>query len=350
MSWRRYWTYAILSAGIVASLIATTLSPVAHAQDEEFSLQLTPSPLVTTVKPGVASDIELKIRNGGRKTEELKIEPRSFKIDANSQEVKLDDTTPPDISEWMSFSSPTFTIQPEQWFTEKIKLDLPENAGFSYSFALVISRKDDPKPVEGSRLLRGSVAVFTLVNVDRPGATRKLDLGTFKIGKHMYEYLPADLSLQLKNSGNSIVQPYGNIYIQRGKNDKTPIATLSVNSNKGYMLPDATRTFQTGWNDGFPAYQTITGNDGQQHRKLVWDWSKVSDLRIGRYTAKLVAVYNDGHRDVPLEAEITFWVIPWKVLGGLFVVLVILLFGIYSFVRQVIVLARRRKHPKHHSS
>ncbi len=335
----------MLLISMVSLLIVSSTAP-AHAQDEEFSLQVTPSPLVTTVKPGMASEVELKIRNGGRKAEELKIEPRSFKVDDSSEEVKLDDTTPPEINDWMSFSATTFTIQPEQWFTEKIKFELPKDSGFSYSFALVVSRKNDPKPVEGSRLLRGSVAVFTLVNVDRPGATRKLDLGTFKIDKHMYEYLPASLSLQLKNSGNSIVQPYGNIYIQRGKNDKTPITTLAVNNSKGYMLPNSTRTFQTDWSDGFPVFQTDTGNDGQPHRKLVWDWSRVSNVRIGHYTAKLVAVYNDGNHDVPIESEIAFWVIPWKLLGVLCVVLLVLLFGIYSFVRQVVGYVRRKRHAK----
>src|SRR4051812_46030304 len=57
-----------------------------------FSLQVTPSPLVTTVKPGILSTSELKIRNAGSSIEKLKIEPRSFTLTSDSQQVKLNDT------------------------------------------------------------------------------------------------------------------------------------------------------------------------------------------------------------------------------------------------------------------
>ena len=52
--------------------------------------------------------------------------------------------------------------------------------------------------------------------------------------------------------------------------------------------------------------------DGSTTKHLSVDWSQLSHLRIGRYTAKLVAVYSDGAHDVPIEGVVTFWVIPWR--------------------------------------
>lgn len=304
-----------VSAGLFFGVIAASWG-VAAAQSAtpqgDFSLQVTPSPLVATVKPGETSKLELKIRNAGTAPEELKIEPRSFKFNSSDGQVTLNDTTPPEIASWISFSSPTFTVQPGQWFTETVNVSLPKDSGFSYSFALVISRKNAPKPAEGTRLLKGSLAIFSLINVDRPGATSKLEVVSFKTDKHVYEYLPANLTVTFRNSGNTIVQPYGNIFIQRTKNSKTPITTLPVNETKSYILPGTERSTSASWTSGFAVYRTTENDDGTKKGSLQLNWDNLSDFRFGRYTAKMVAVYSDGTHDIPIEGEVSFWVIPWR--------------------------------------
>ncbi len=205
---------------------------------------------------------------------------------------------------------------------------MPENAGFSYSFAFIISRKDTPQPVSSGRLIKGSLAVFSLININRPGSTRKLEIPKFTSSKRLYEYVPASFEIQFKNSGNSIVQPYGNIFVQRSSSNTTPLSTLKVNQAQAYILPGTTRTISTQWESGFPAYKSVVSSDGSQSRSLQWNWDNASDFRIGRYTAKLVAVYNDGQRDVPIEQEITFWVVPWRaILLVLGTITILILFG-----------------------
>ena len=56
--------------------------------------------------------------------------------------------------------------------------------------------------------------------------------------------------------------------------------------------------------------------------KLTWNFADASKLRFGKYTAHLFLVYDDGMRDVPIEGTVTFWVVPWRLLGaGLFIAL-----------------------------
>ncbi len=289
----------------------SALSPV-ESKDREFSLQVSPSPLVTTIKPGKATTLDLKIRNGSTGIEELKIEPRGFSVNNTSDTITIDDTSKPAIADWVSFSDPTFTIQPGAWHTQKVTIKPPEAAGFSYSLVLVISRKNNPSPVSGGRLIKGSVAVFTLINIDRPGSTRQLEIPTFATTQKLYEFLPATLKVTFKNTGNSIVQPYGNIFIQRSDDDTIPISTLKVNDNQSYILPETSRTLQADWQDSFPVYQKTVRTDGTAEQHLAWNWDRLSHFRIGKYTAKLVAVYNDGERDIPIQQTITFWVVPWR--------------------------------------
>lgn len=339
---RKYLLLALLILG-AAWFFSTPVNAATPPSGDEgsFSLQITPSPLVTTVKPGQKTTLELKIRNAGEKAQALKIEPRSFKL--VDEQVKLDDTEPPEIAGWLSFSQPKFTVQPGEWVTQEVNINVPKEAGFSYSFALIISRQADPKPTSAGRLIKGSVADFVLVNVDRPGASRKLDVAQFSTTKNVYEYLPANIGIKIKNTGNTIVQPYGNIFIQRGKDSKSPISTLAVNESKGYILPSTTRTLATKWDNGFPVYKDYTAADGSTKQKLSWNWSKVSELRIGRYTAQLVAVYNDGQHDIPIRGEIQFWVIPWKIIIVLVIVLLLVLLGVWSLVRKIISLVKRGK-------
>ena len=326
----------LLASAFGGLLLAVgALAPAyAAAVPSDFNLQVTPSPLVTTVKPGVKTQIELKVRNGGSGTENLKIEPRSFNFKSSTGQISLDDTAPPGVAPWVSFSAPKFTVQPGQWFSQQIIFNVPKDAGFSYSFALVISRQSDPKPTNGGRLIKGSLAVFTLVNVDRPGAKSSLEVKDFTISKHLYEYLPATLSIHFKNNGNTIAQPYGNIFVQRTANSKKPLAVLPVNGSKSYILPGTERVITASWNDGFATYEAAPQPDGTSKNHLVLNWSKFSHFRIGRYTAHLVAVYNDGQHDVPIEGTVSFWVIPWRaILLTLFSIVAVWLLSLWLFVK-----------------
>jgi len=328
----------------VTTALPATLPGTAHAAEvpSDINLQITPSPLVSTVKPGTKTQVELKIRNNGSGTENLKIEPREFTYNSDTGQVDLDDTISPAVAPWIGFSQGKFTVLSGQWVTQQITFNVPKDAGFSYSFALVISRQSDPKPTNGGRLIKGSVAVFTLINVDRPGAKSNLEVVKFSASKNLYEYLPAELNIRFRNNGNTIIQPYGNIFIQRGAKAKDPLGTLAVNETKGYILPNTERTITAEWNSGFATYQTVRDTNGDSHKKLVVDWSQLSHFRIGPYTAKLIAVYSDGQHDIPIAGTVTFWVIPWRaILAFIAIVVGLWLFGRWRNKRRTEKAVRR---------
>ncbi len=327
----------------VAIVVATYNIVMAQGPGSDFGLQVSPSPLVETIKPGVTKKIELKIRNSGTGTEYLTIRPREFDVDKKTGEIKLKETAPKEITNWLSFSQQTFTVEPGKVFTQRITADLPKESGFSYSFALVISRAGNEKAAKTGATLKGSVAVFTLVNVDRPGATRKFDVTEFKPSQVVYEYLPVSFDVTFMNTGNTILRPAGNVFIQKGSDSNSKIATIPLNPANGYLLPDRPRTLTTEWSEGFPSYRTVTGADGQSKQELNWDWSKITDFRIGQYTAKLVAVYNDGQRDIPVERTVTFWVFPWRIILGVALVLCLIGVGIWTILRKSSSVLKKRK-------
>lgn len=330
---RSVYFWRIVLFGVATCLLAfVAFHHVSAQSDEGFSLQVSPSPLTATVLPGSDSTLELQVRNTNTSEQALKMGLRSFSIDGATGEVKLGDDAPKDIQQLVTFENPTFTLRAGEIMTQRIYVHADKNSGFTYNFAVIISQQNPPKATQGKSALAGSVAVFTLINVERPGATRQVSLSSISVSKHTYEFLPAEITVNLKNTGNVNVQPAGTVFIQRNSNDAKPLAMIPLNETGGYILPSTTRKYDVSWSDGFPHYETVTDGD-KTSKKLVWEGG-LSNLRIGKYIAKVVAVYNDGERDIPIVAEVSFWVIPWRILLGLLFVVVVLIVGVYVTVRS----------------
>jgi subtilase family serine protease len=196
-----------------------------------------------------------------------------------------------------------------------------------------------PKAEPGRANLRGAVVIFVLLNAEAPGATRKVEVTHFSADHQTYEFLPAKFTVQLHNSGNLHVAAHGNIFIKRGSKQ---VATLSVNATQALVLPSSNRIFTSDWNDGFPVYTQVTNASGQLvkdskgniKQKLSWNFSKVSKLRFGHYTAELVLIYNDGQRDVPITGTLSFWVIPWRLIIYTLLVLIAPAVLVYLIMRR----------------
>jgi len=329
---------------LVVMVIAASqlfISGSATAQSNGFALQVSPSPIIETIKPGTSKSVELKIRNQNTQKETLKMALRAFAIDNATGEVQLKNDEPTDVIDWVSFAQPIFDVDPGQWYTQNINFSVPESAGFSYSFAITVSRANPTKEEGGSAEIEGSVAVFVLLNTERTDAKRQLDIVSFESKNKVYEYLPSTFTMQIKNSGNTIVQPAGNIYIQRSSESPTPVTVLPVNSTRGYILPDSSRTLVSEWNAGFPIFKQ--SSEQPTKKNLVWDWSQLQNLRIGRYVARAIVIYNNGTSDVPVEALVTFWVIPWKLLTVFALIAALLTVGVVTIVRKSMGIAHKKK-------
>lgn len=351
--------YKIGAAALVLSLSLglAGFGLLAHAkaaapQDSGFNLEVSPSPLIESIKPGQNTTVELHIRNRNTITEQLKIELKKFRVKNEKGEVQLSEESPTDVAGWVKPQQPNFNIKSGELYTEKISVDTPNSAGFSYYFAIVVSRQNPIKQPSNKTTVEGKVAVLTLFAVDKPGAKRQFEIEQFSANHRVYEYLPANLTLRVKNTGNTIVQPTGNIFIQRSSNSPKPITALDVNEKGSYILPGTTRDLSTSWEDGFPVFvakKDAANTDAALH--LEWSWGKANHFRIGKYTARLVAIYNDGQRDVPIQAEVSFWVIPWKLILIILFILAVIIIGFATLTRGAFRVARHtRGHKKSRGS
>ena len=187
-----------LKVTLIVSLLMTPLTKV-KAADSGFSLQVTPSPLITSVKPGEVKTVELKIRNVNTEPERLKMGLRSFSSNGSSDNINLSDQEGTEVDSWVSFKEPVFSIEAGEWYTQNVTFNTPEDAGFSYSFAITISRESEETPVTGATAIQGTVAIFTLLSIERSDAKRSFAIDNIRLDRIVFEYLPVNIYVNVKN-------------------------------------------------------------------------------------------------------------------------------------------------------
>jgi hypothetical protein len=303
-------------------LYAQTTTPI--------NLSLSPTFVSLATDPGQETTSQFKVTNNSNVQEDLKIELAKFELTQGGAGLTLKDLTSEDeFARWITITPETFSLAPNQSETIRFTISPPKDAALGYYYALVVKRQKEPTTKETKQtVITGAPALPVLLEVHSPNAKRELQLVQFTTDKAFYEYLPVKFSFKVKNTGNVHLVPSGDIFVDWGRTKD--VALLSANQARGNILPQAERTFDVSWGDGM----IVRGVDG----KTKWDLTKADRFRIGRYTAHLLLVYDNGQRDIPLEATISFWVFPWKIILGILVVLYFAFIGlkgtIYTYARK----------------
>lgn len=333
-----------MRGGIMGSLLVLmsgVFTPLIYAADANnpdgaFNVVISPPSVGLVVKPGGSVSTDLKIQNHGLSTEHVKVTVMKFGARGQDGTPDLQELKPgDDFAKWASFSENRFDAEPNVWKTVHVNIAPPKSAAFGYYYAVVFSREGAEKHIVKKHAnLLGAVASLLLVDVQAPGAVRQAKIAEFSTANKIQEFLPTTFNVRLQNTGNVHVAPRGNIFITKsGKN----LALLEVNLKKGYILPKSYRKFTADWTDGTPAYKTETADGkvvkdrtGAAVERLDWSNFSTTKLRFGKYDAKLVVVFNDGRGDISTEARLSFWVIPWRIIGGVLIVVLLVLAGLWA--------------------
>lgn len=327
---RKFGLYAGVVAVALGVLMPTAVGAQTPPARAPLNLTTSPLPLNVIAKPGQTVTADIRVKNNGTRPERLKIELLKFGASGDTGRPQIQERDAQDqYFNWVSFSETNFSADPNVWKTVKMTINTPKEAAFGYYYAVLFSRAVPDRPTGGNSAVEGGVASLVLLNVDAPGSRREAKVAEISASQKVYEFLPAKFDIKLRNSGNVHVAPVGTMFIKRGSEQ---VGSLSFNSAQGNILPDSNRSFEMTWDDGFPKYVTKgSGTDAQQ--SLEWNLGDMQKLRFGKYTATLVAVYDDGQRDIPVEAEVSFWVVPWRFIGGVLLTVLFIGFGLWAISR-----------------
>lgn len=313
------------------------LKPSSFAQTpQNYDVTVSPVFFDLSANPGQTITEKIRIRNNTTAPLPLKVSIKRLAGDEVG-DLTLNEENDDQSLNWVKFTNKTFVAPALEWSDIPFTIQVPNTAAYGYYFAVTFEQDKESSVAQGASLT-GASAVPILLNVRKDGARTQAKIVDFKTGSFISEYLPIDFSVQVENIGNVHIRPHGNIFItdDSGKD----IAILDVNQTLANIIPDTKRRFESSWTDGFLVKENVIEDgeikldkNGNPVKKLAINWNKLTSFRVGRYTANLLLVFDNGERDVTLDSTISFWVIPYKAIAVILIGVVVLFFVVKRFLR-----------------
>lgn len=259
------------------------------------------------VSPGetIIQEITVTNRISENRTFKLHVDDITGSADGSSA-VSLTDGArgPYSIRDYISFPENSFTLGLGERARIPVTITIPADAepGGLYGSVLISTERTSAEGNIASRspiIARiGSLFFVTIRGeVERSGSVKGISTVD---GKWWYEEGPVNLSILYENTGSVHVNPYGEIAITNMFGEQVGFVELEP----WFVLPKSLRS-----------------------RDVLWD----REFLLGRYT--VTAKINRGYDDVIDEVTTTFWVLPWKIVLGVFGIIFIIIFSLRVFFR-----------------
>lgn len=333
---------------LILGFIIISFSVLAQTQ-QNYDVTVSPVFFDLSANPGQTITEKIRIRNNTNSPLPLKISVKRLAGDEVG-DLTLNEENSDQSLDWIKFASKSFVAPSLEWNDVVFTIQVPNTAAYGYYFAVTFEHDIKSTTTQGASLT-GASAVPILLNVRKEGAKAQAKITEFKIDNVVNEYLPIDFKVQVENSGNVHIRPHGNIFItdDSGKD----IAILDVNQNFANIIPDTKRVLEASWTEGFLVRENVIEDgqvkldtNGKPVKKLAINWNKLTSFRVGRYTANLLLVFDNGQRDVTLDSTLSFWVIPYKAIAVILIAVIALFFIIKKLLSIYISREVRRRQRK----
>lgn len=218
-------------------------SATAHA------FTVSPAIVEQTIRPSGSIENSFVINNDEPKEQTFFFTIQKFKPkNGDGQQEFLPPTDLEGLPKWISLETPFIKLAPGERTEVKYKIDVPSDASAGGNYAVIFVSNLPPvnalpNVAVGARL---GVLLFTTVegNVVK---TAQLSQGSAK--KDQKNWV---ISLPIRNTGNTHIQPVGDVTITNLFGHK--LATLPLNEDKKRLLPGEERIFDIVWNPSSVAW------------------------------------------------------------------------------------------------
>ncbi len=262
--------------------------------------------------PGEKVTKSLSVVNRTDREQTFTVEVEDFRGSKDTAEVVVllgNDKGPYSLRDYIKPEVKSFRLKPRQRAVMDVNISIPLDAepGGKFASVLVSSEPYDADiPDDESRAQTISrLGALYFVRVAGP-VKEDAELKDFRMagGKTFFEKGPFNFELLFENNSSVHLIPNGKIEIKNILGKK--VTDLDV--IPFFSLPDSIRAAQVSWNSSFA---------------------------FGRYTA--TATVNRGYQentDVTDTLTVSFWVLPWKIVVGLILVIIILAWVIRKVARS----------------
>ena len=285
----------------VAFVVATLVSPLTDAATNPSNvgqaLEIAPPVVSLAADPGATVKTQIALRDVSTTKLLVQGQVNDFTAQGEDGTPKLlleeGESSPYSMKTWFQ-PLPALTLKPKELQNLPVTIKVPADAAPGGYFAVVRFTATAPDIDTTGVALSASLGALVFLRVNGT-ATEKLSIVEFlaetknRSKNTVFEALPINFVARVKNDGNVHEQPAGQVTIKDmfGKN----VARLNVNLPPRNILPGSIRRFETSLDS------KVLGNT----------------QLFGRYTAEVKMTYGEGNKTI--TDKITFWVIPYKLIG-----------------------------------
>jgi len=324
----------LISLAVISVLLGSIayLSPVkaiTNATETGQALEISPPVVNLVANPGQTVKAQISLRNISSGTLIVSNQINDFVAggEDGTPKLLLDDTeiSPYSIKSWTNPLSEV-TLTKSQLKSLPVTIKVPANASPGGYYGVIRFTGRAPTLTGTGVSLSASLGSLIMLKVNGT-AKEKLSLVEFGVSQNgkigtIFEETPITFFQRLKNEGNIHEQPSGLITITDMFGKK--IANVNVNNNPHNILPSSIRRFEE------PLDKATIGDK----------------MLFGKYTADLKITYGDN-KDI-LTKSLTFWIIPYKLIGILIVLIIAVVTILVFFIKRYnrFIIGKAQKSPK----
>jgi hypothetical protein len=303
----------VLTLGIF--VFTRTVSAQATPTNSGQALEIRPPVLVLNANPGQTIKAQINLSDISKISLLVTSQVNDFVAAGETGIPKLildnTQTTPYSIKNWVSFE-PSLTLKSKENKNMALTIAVPLNASPGGYYGVFRFTATPAAPTGTGVSLSASLGALILLKVNGQ-AKENVSLVEFSAKKDgttgtLFESTPVTFFTRLKNNGNIFESPTGQATITDMFNKK--VAVLNFNSEGNNILPQSIRRFEA------PLDSTVIGNK----------WL------FGRYTASLRMTY--GTKNQVITKSFVFWVVPYRLIGVIIVLLIGLAIALYFMIRR----------------
>ena len=292
----------------VAALGASAASPASPNQNVGQALEIAPPVLNIKANPGETVRTNISLRDVSTSPLVVRNQINDFVAAGEDGTPRLlleengdQETSPYSLKDWVQ-PLPQFTLQPREVNQLPVTIRVPADAAPGGYYA-VVRFTASPPGLDGSGVsLSASLGTLILlrVNGDAKEDMKVEEFSATKNGQEnwLFESAPITFLARIKNNGSSHEQPTGQASVKDMFGNA--VANINFNLNRSNILPGSIRKFEQ------PLDSSVIGDR----------------FLFGRYTADLKMSY--GTQGQTITASTSFWVIPWRLVGFIILLIVIL--------------------------
>lgn len=291
---------------------------MATVEAQDAGVRISPAIIEETLEPGTDKVYDLEVQNLNDFEQTFYLTVRNIKnVTDGGQPVYAESNLEPtgfELVDWVTLPVTEITLGGGESGVVTFDFSVPMNASPQSHFGSIFVSADPPE-IENSGAAVG-YQVGNIISIRVAGdANEDATIREFSAGRFLYGSQDVEFSVKIENKGNVLVRPVGPLEIYNSLGRKVSPDNFLFNDSGAAVFPGEIKEFTN--------VRWIGDGAG-----------------FGRYEAVISPVYGDLGAQKTISSTVTFWILPFNIIGPALAVLGVLLLvtiiGVRMYINRVL--------------